>query len=261
MTREQPSALKTLLTPAIVPMLLVLVMWIVFLVELETGLSFSKYGLKPRTLSGLLGIFTMPFLHGSWSHLLNNTVPMLILGWALFKFYPTLAVKTLIWIYLMGGLWLWISGRSSDHIGASGVVYGLATFLFFSGWLRREKRVAALSLLVAFMYGGMWWGILPVDPGVSWEGHLWGALAGIVLAFIYRKKGPQKTVYYWEEEESIDLSTFKLEEVTYQEVKGYQKVEVIPLKSQKDPSTNNRIQINYTFKHRAPNTNPDDSKA
>src|SRR5690554_2209889 len=200
MPEEHNSPLKTLLAPAIIPLFIVLIMWIVFLVEFESGLNFSKYGLKPRTVSGLLGIFTIPFLHGSWSHLLNNSVPMLILGWALFKFYPTLAIKTLVWIYLMGGMWLWISGRSSYHIGASGIVYGLATFLFFSGWFRREKSVAALSLLVAFMYGSMWWGVLPVDPTVSWEGHLWGALAGVVLAFIYRKKGPQKQVYQWEKE-------------------------------------------------------------
>src|SRR5690554_741797 len=248
MTREQPSALKTLLTPAIVPMLLVLVMWIVFLVELETGLSFSKYGLKPRTLSGLLGIFTMPFLHGSWSHLLNNTVPMLILGWALFKFYPTLAVKTLIWIYLMGGLWLWISGRPSYHIGASGIVYGLATFLFFSGWIRREKSVAALSLLVAFLYGSLWWGVLPVDRAVSWEGHLWGALAGVVLAFIYRKQGPQKKIYQWEkEDDEIDLSQFSSEDVIYEEILAPQKVEETNLKSQIDFPTKS-VRVNYTFK-------------
>ena len=259
MANERKSVLKTLLAPAIVPLLIVLIMWIVFLVEFESGLSFSKYGLKPRTLSGLLGIFTIPFLHGSWSHLVNNSVPMLILGWALFKFYPTLAVKTLLWIYLMGGMWLWISGRSSYHIGASGVVYGLATFLFFSGVWRREKSVAALSLLVAFMYGSMWWGVLPVDPTISWEGHLWGGLAGIVLAFIYRKKGPQKKVYKWEEEEHIDLSQFSLEDIIYQEISEHKKVEVTNLKSQIDPSTN-QMQVNYTFKPQAPKNIPDDSK-
>ena len=184
---------------------------------------------------------------------------MLILGWALFKFYPTLAVKTLLWIYLMGGMWLWISGRSSYHIGASGVVYGLATFLFFSGVWRREKSVAALSLLVAFMYGSMWWGVLPVDPTISWEGHLWGGLAGIVLAFIYRKKGPQKKVYKWEEEEHIDLSQFSLEDIIYQEISEHKKVEVTNLKSQIDPSTN-QMQVNYTFKPQAPKNIPDDSK-
>ncbi len=193
-----------------IPLIFVAIMWIVFLVEFETGLNFSKYGLRPRSAEGLLGIITMPFLHGGWKHIFNNTIPMLILGWALFRFYPTIAFKTLIWIWLMSGIWLWISGRPNYHIGASGIVYGLAAFLFLSGWLRREKRVAALSLLVAFMYGGMWWGILPVDPTISWEGHLWGAFAGFILAIYYRKQGPQKKIYSWEfEDEEIEVETIK----------------------------------------------------
>jgi len=179
-------------------------MWAVFLIEFELDANFAQYGLKPRTLSGLKGIFTIPFIHGSWSHLLNNSFPMLVLGWALFHFYRSIAVKSLIGIALLSGIWLWISGRPSFHIGASGVVYGLAFFLFVSGWLRREKRVAALSLLVAFLYGGLWWGVLPVDPKISWEGHFWGALAGIALAILYRKQGPQKPVYQWELDENED---------------------------------------------------------
>lgn len=125
---------------------------------------------------------------------------MLVLGWMLFHFYPTLAWKTLLGVWIIAGIWLWISGRESYHIGASGIVYGLAAFLFLSGWLRREKRVASLSFVVVFLYGGMWWGILPVDPGISWEGHLWGGIAGFALAIFYRKQGPQRPVYQWETE-------------------------------------------------------------
>lgn len=178
-------------------------MWASFLLDQEFDLHLSQYGLYPRKAEGLLGIFTIPFIHGSFSHIINNSVPMLVLGWALFRFYPTLAFKTLFWILIVSGIWLWISGRSSYHIGASGVVYGLASFLFLSGWLRREKRVAALSLLVAFLYGSMWWGVLPVDPTISWEGHLWGAVAGFALAVLYRKQGPQKPVYQWELEDDL----------------------------------------------------------
>lgn len=193
-----------ILRALMIPLIFVAIMWIVFLVEFESGLNFSKYGLRPRSAEGLLGIITMPFLHGGWKHIFNNSIPMLILGWALFRFYPTIAFKTLILIWLMSGVWLWISGRPNYHIGASGIVYGLAAFLFLSGWLRREKRVAALSLLVAFMYGGMWWGVLPVDPKISWEGHLWGAFAGFVLAVYFRKKGPQRNEYSWDLEEEED---------------------------------------------------------
>lgn len=188
-----------------VPLFVVSSFWLVHFLSQEFGVAISHYGLKPRSASGLMGIITMPFIHSSWSHLMNNSIPMLVLGWALFHFYPTLAWKTLIGITLLGGAWLWISGRDSYHIGASGVVYGLAAFLFLSGWLRKEKRVAALSLLVAFLYGSLWWGILPIDPSISWEGHLWGALSGFALAVAYRKQGPQKPVYVWPEEEAPEL--------------------------------------------------------
>ncbi len=179
-------------------------MWIIHFLGWEYGWNLSRFGLRPRSVEGLRGIFTMPFIHGSWQHLFNNSVPLLVLGWALFTFYRGVAFKTLFWIYIISGIWLWISARPSIHIGASGVVYGLAAFLFLSGWLRREKKVAALSLLVAFLYGGLWWGVLPVDPKISWEGHLWGAVAGFSLAFLYRKQGPRKPEYQWEHDEELE---------------------------------------------------------
>lgn len=187
-----------------VPGGLVLLMWLIHFLGWEYGWNLSRFGLRPRAVESLPGIFTMPFIHGSWKHLFNNSVPLLVLGWALFTFYRSLAFKTLFWVLLISGVWLWISGRPSTHIGASGVVYGLATFLFFSGWFRREKKVAALSLLVAFLYGGLWWGVLPVDPTISWEGHLWGALAGLALAVVYRKQGPRKPEYEWEHDEELE---------------------------------------------------------
>ncbi len=184
-------------------------MWAVFLVELELDANFAPYGLYPRTASGLIGIITIPFIHGSWSHLFNNSIPLIILGWALYKFYAPVANKTLLGIILMSGIWLWISGRPSYHIGASGVVYGLAAFLFLSGWIRKEKKVAALSLLVAFLYGGFWWGVLPVDPTISWEGHLWGAVSGFSLALLYRKQGPTKAKYQWEIDEEKEIASME----------------------------------------------------
>jgi len=188
----------------VIPLLFVILLWVIHFSSLELDSDLTKYGLYPRKTEGLAGVFTIPFIHGSWSHLINNSIPLLILGWALFYFYPTLSWKTIFWIWLSSGVWLWISGRASYHIGASGIVYGLAAFLFLSGWLRREKRVASLSLLIAFLYGSMWWGVLPVDPSISWEGHLWGALAGFVLAWVFRKEGIQKEEYHWEEEDIED---------------------------------------------------------
>lgn len=206
MERTQVVAKKEypILSAAVVPFFMVLVMWLVHLLSIEFDIRLSQYGLYPRSAKGLIGIFTMPFLHGSMSHLMNNSAPMLVLGWMLFKFYKPIAVKTLLGIWIISGIWLWISGRESYHIGASGLVYGLAAFLFLSGLLRREKGVASLSFVVVFLYGSLWWGILPVDPGISWEGHLWGGLAGLILAIVYRKQGPQRRVYQWELEEDVE---------------------------------------------------------
>ncbi len=199
-TKSHPAYLQALT----VPVAMVVIMWAVHLIAGEFDLNLTPYGLKPRTILGIFGILTMPFLHGSYAHLLNNTGPVLILGWALYKFYPTLATRSLMSIWIISGFWLWVSGRPSFHIGASGIVYGLAAFLFLSGWLRFEKRVAALSLLVAFVYGSLWWGVLPVDPTISWEGHFWGALAGFAMAVYFRKQGPQKPTYQWELEDDED---------------------------------------------------------
>lgn len=195
---------------ALIPTLFVLILWIIHFLAVETDTDITSYGLYPRSVEGLKGIITIPFIHGSWEHLINNSIPLLVLGWAIFYFYPSLALKTIGWIWLASGIWLWISGRESFHIGASGIVYGLAAFLFLSGWLRKEKRVASLSLLIAFLYGSMWWGVLPVDPKISWEGHLWGALAGFVLAWVFRKQGPQKKVYQWNEDEDAELARIAL---------------------------------------------------
>jgi membrane associated rhomboid family serine protease len=212
--KESKSLNPVYIQALAVPVAMVVVMWAVHLLNAELHLNLTQFGLKPRTMSGIFGIFTMPFLHGSYAHLLNNTGPVLVLGWALYKFYPTLATRSLISIWVISGIWLWISGRPSFHVGASGIVYGLAAFLFLSGWLRLEKRVAALSLLVAFVYGSLWWGVLPVDPTISWEGHFWGALAGFAMAVYFRKKGPQKPIYQWELEDEVEMQIVEQHETT-----------------------------------------------
>jgi membrane associated rhomboid family serine protease len=230
----------------LIPVIFVLILWIIHFLAFETDTDITSYGLYPRKIDGILGIFTIPFIHGSWEHLINNSIPLLVLGWALFHFYPTLSWKTVFWIWISSGIWLWISGRSSYHIGASGIVYGLAAFLFLSGWLRREKRVASLSLLIAFLYGSMWWGVLPVDPGISWEGHFWGAAAGFVLAWFYRKEGPQRKEYRWEEEETDE----ELERIAL----GKNKKE--PDEQASDSKQNRRIV--YVFKENAPKNDETD---
>lgn len=170
-----------------------------------SGQSLSAYGIYPRELSGLRGILLSPLLHGSFSHLLNNSFPLLVLGSALFFFYRDLAPRIFFLGLLITGIWVWAIARQSFHIGASGVVYSLAAFLFVSGIIRRHPRLMALSLLVAFLYGSMIWGIFPIREHISWESHLMGMLSGVLLALFYRGTGPQRPLYSWELEEEEDL--------------------------------------------------------
>ena len=164
-------------------------------------LNYSTFGIYPRELSGLKGILFSPFIHGSIEHLGNNTLPILILGTAILFFYGRLGLKVIGVMYLLTGILVWLSARESYHIGASGLIYAFAAFLFMSGILRRAKNLVALSLLVAFLYGGLFWGIFPVKEQVSWESHLWGGVVGFVIAWFYRKEGPQRKKYIWEDEE------------------------------------------------------------
>ena len=151
------------------------------------------------------GILLMPFIHGSWDHLLANTVPFFILCTALFYFYQKISFRVLIGIWILSGIWVWFGGRPSWHIGASGIIYGLSSFIFVSGLVRRDNRLAALALIVTFLYGSLVWGVFPDfyprEKNVSWEGHLGGAVAGIIMAIYYRKSGPKRKIYSWELED------------------------------------------------------------
>ncbi len=182
-----------MLTAAILPGLTVVVLWAVYLLDHGLGLDLHRFGVLPREWKGLVGIIAAPFLHGDLKHLFNNSVPVFVLGWALMYFYPRVAGPVVLATWLLTGLWVWISARANYHIGASGVVYGLAAFLFTSGVLRRQRTLMALSLLVVFLYGGMVWGLFPIVPRISWESHLWGAVAGVWLAWMYRRVPPAVT--------------------------------------------------------------------
>jgi membrane associated rhomboid family serine protease len=150
----------------------------------------------------LPGILFSPFIHSGFKHLFDNSIPLFFLATALFYFYSEVALKVLSWTYFLTGLLVWIAGREAWHIGASGLVYGLASFLFFSGIIRRYFRLIALSLLIVFLYGSMVWGIFPgIYKNVSWESHMLGFFSGVALSVWYRKEGPQQPVYEWMEEE------------------------------------------------------------
>ena len=188
----------------IIPALFVLLLWLIGISQEILDIKFSHLGVYPRSLKGMLGILLTPLIHGDLGHLFSNSIPLLFMGTGVIYFYRSLSYKVFAIIWIASGVCIWLAGRPSYHIGASGMVYGLAAFLFFSGAIRRDPRLAAISLMVVFLYGGMIWGIFPIWPNISWEGHLFGGVAGLACAIAYRKQGPQRPVYSWELEPDED---------------------------------------------------------
>jgi len=190
------------------PAIFVILLWVIKGADIIFDLELYRYGLYPLQTKGLIGIFTAPFLHANIAHLFANSVPLLVLGAFLFYFYTDIAWMILGLLYLITGTWVWFFARGgAAHIGASGVIYGLASFLFFSGIIRREKGLLVITLLVAFLYGGLIWGIFPQlfpNQPISWESHTMGLLAGIVLALYYRNQGPQRKTWDWGEDQEDD---------------------------------------------------------
>ena len=187
--KAQPSHHRCFLAMAI-PALLVLLIWVVFAWSLAVPDGFFWLGIYPRTVSGLVGIALGPLIHANLQHAVANSVPLLVLGTFLFYFYPNQALRVLAIVWLCAGIGTWIIGRPSYHVGASGLLYGIAAYLVVAGWTTRQRGLAAIALLVIFLYGSWIWGILPNDPSISWEGHLCGALTGLVLGLLHRNRLP-----------------------------------------------------------------------
>ena len=186
--------------------IVLIIIWSVKIFEIVFDYDFTEYGVLPRKFNGLIGILFSPLIHSDINHLLSNSLPVIILCLLIFNFYSQIAKKIFIYLYFISGLWLWCIGRESFHIGASGLIYAMASFLFFSGILRKNSQLSAVALLVIFIYGGLFWGLFPIHKNVSWEGHLTGFIAGILVSFIFRKDGPKRKKYNWEIEEDLEVN-------------------------------------------------------
>jgi len=199
------------------PFLLLCVLWSIKVIEWISNNSFGYLGIYPHRVKGLFGILFAPLLHSDFIHLLNNSVPLFVLTGVLIYFYKPVAIQILLLIWGVTGLCVWIGGREAYHIGASGLIYGLASFLFFSGVFLKKVKLLAISLVVSFLYGSMVWGIFPLYADVSWESHLFGLLSGLLFAYVYSKdtdihetqevtEDPSDDDPYWEVED-IETST------------------------------------------------------
>lgn len=197
------------------PLLLVLVMWLSYWADHVFFFEFYKLGVFPQSVKGLSGIILMPLIHSKSDiyHVINNSFPTLILLGALIYFYRKIALKVFVfsWVLTGVGVWLFAGDSHAYHIGMSGVIYALAAFLFSSGVLRKFLPLQGISLFVIFIYGSMIWGIFPIKPQVSWQGHLSGMMIGFILAFVFRRQGPQRPKYQYEIERELGIDPPDLE--------------------------------------------------
>ncbi len=201
MSKDDNIEYKRFTLSLVPPAIIILVLWLVKIVEVTDGLDLFYYGIFPRKLNGLIGIFTSPFIHANFNHLINNSVPFFFLLTAIFYFYHKVAWRVLMISYVVSGVFVWLIARPSYHIGASGLVYSFASFLFVSGIVRRNINLLAISMLVIFLYGSLVWGIFPYRPDMSWESHLVGLTMGVLLAIYYRHEGPGPTKFISDMEE------------------------------------------------------------
>ena len=201
-SRRAQSSFRLALKATLV---LIAILWVVFIVDAAFGLRLARFGLRPGSVPGLIGLVTAPLLHGSVPHLLSNTIPLLVSLTATLYLYPASAVRVIPLIWLGSGAIAWFIGQTpSLHVGASGLIYGLLAYVFVGGILRRDLRSVSVSLMVGFLYGSMVWGVLPVRAGMSWEMHLAGAVSGLLLAFVYRRWDRVPVVRYeWEDDDSV----------------------------------------------------------
>lgn len=196
---NRPNFLDSL----ILPLFGAILMWTIHIISTFGEFNWYYLGVFPRKIKGLIGILTAPFIHGDFQHLASNTLPFIFLSWMITYFYKEVALKSILMIYALTGIAVWCFAREVYHIGASGVVYGLVAFVFWSGVFLKDVRSIVLSLIVVVLYSGMFLGILPNQEGISWESHLYGGLVGILIAFVVKSEiEPEEKYENWDTEET-----------------------------------------------------------
>jgi len=171
--------------------LFVALLALISLLSYLTGASLTWLGVLPRNFFGLIGIVTSPLIHSGLLHLLSNSFPLVLLSGFILFLHRRVATRVLVLVYVLSGALTWLIGRQAYHVGASGVVYGLAGFLLFNGFLRQNRSAMAISLAVLFLYSGLFYGLFPNEEQVSWEGHVAGLLSGLVAAIVYGEGNPK----------------------------------------------------------------------
>lgn len=212
------NEIRKMALAAVVPMFLLFILYTLKVLEAGMDWDFTRLGVYPMEKCGVFGIFAHPLVHRGFKHLLANTMPLFFLTWCLFYFYRHIAPYIFFSIWIGCGMLTFLIGKPGWHIGASGIIYGLTFFLFFSGILRRHVPLIAIALLVTFLYGGLVWNMFPqfVQTNISWEGHISGAIAGTLSAIGFIRHGPQRPDPFADEEEE-EKEEIKEDEITMNE--------------------------------------------
>lgn len=231
------------------PFLLLCILWLIYWGDQLSTFQFYKLGVLPKSIEGLKGIIFMPLIHSKneISHLINNSGPIFILLATLIYFYKEIALKVFIYIWILTGLFVWIyaENKGSFHIGISGIIYGLAGFLFTSGFIRKYLPLQAISLFVAFFYGSMIWGVFPMEEKISWEGHLMGLVSGVILAKIYKNKGPERPKFQYEIEKEMGIEPPDLEGIWRENIRILQEKEELERLEREHSTHNYSIQYHH----------------
>jgi len=201
---------KRLFSAAKIAAVPVLVIWVIHIIKTVGHFHWGRFGIFPREVDGIAGIFLAPFIHGDFPHLLSNSVPLFFLTVLILFFYPRVANISLVLLYLVTGFLVWLFARQVYHIGASGVVFAMISFVFWNGVFRKNMKSIILALVIIVMYGGSFAGIVPGEEGISWESHLLGAVTGILVSFMFRNSIEPDEVEHdpWEGEDYTPTEYF-----------------------------------------------------